>query len=162
RLDVVRVASVKRAQETVKVDVGDAVTRADALNRIKPPMDAEKNSASSVLRRRLAKAHKVPRLNLANVVQDHGRDRLMDVGGNTVELIGDKSKGDTEIDVVCLVEVRHHLEGRPTESGVTRGVGWKGRREVDVLGRKRVAARRPQRLPVRVGNGIGIPNSGSL
>src|SRR5216683_994056 len=135
--DMLRHAAVLREQFGVEVDVGDAVARADSLDRVETPVDAEENAASGDLRGRLAEAVVVPRADLADMVQDEGRDQLMNVARQAVELVGDEIEGDTEVDVVGLVEVSQSLEGRPTKGGVAGNVAGERRGKVDVLGRER-------------------------
>src|SRR5262249_21905817 len=77
--DVGRAIAVLRAQFGIEGDVGDAVARTDPIDGVKAPVNAEENAARSIFRSCLAKAGVVPRLNLPDVVQDEGRDRLMDV-----------------------------------------------------------------------------------
>src|SRR5262249_17806925 len=70
--DVGRAVPVVRAQLGVEADVGEAVARADPLDRVEAPVDAEEDAAGGVRRGRLAEAFVVPRQQLADVVQDEG------------------------------------------------------------------------------------------
>src|SRR5438552_4117727 len=94
-----RAARVDGPQQTVKVHVGDAVARAETFDCIEAKMDAEEDAAGCILGSRLAEAREMPGFNLANVVQDDGRNRLMDVLGNAVKLIGDERKRNTEVNI---------------------------------------------------------------
>src|SRR6059036_3610073 len=60
------------------------------------------------------------------------------------------------MDVVGLVEIRYSLEGGCAEGGVAGRIGGERWREIDVLARQRVAAWRPERLPVRVSDCIRV------
>src|SRR5579871_5787009 len=123
---MLRAAAVRRAQFGIEVDVGDAVARTDSLGRVETPVDAVKNPARGNLRSRLAEAVVVARADLANMVQDEGRDHFMNVARQAVELVGDEIEGDTEVDIVGLVKVRQRLEGRPPKGGVARNVAGNG------------------------------------
>src|SRR5260370_18233091 len=74
--DMLRHAAVLREQFGVEVDVGDAVARADSLDRVETPVDAEENAASGNLRARPAEALVVPRAHLTDIAQAARREPL--------------------------------------------------------------------------------------
>src|SRR5262249_31124566 len=105
-------------QDVGKDVIGHAVARADALDRVEVPVNAQVDPALGVFDLGLGQAVKRSRHN--------GPNPSVGAPGGTVELV--RSEGESNI--VLAVEATKDLERGAAKGGVARRVGREGRREV--------------------------------
>ena len=109
---------MNRREGVIEHVIGHAATKGDSLRLVEGPVNAEINSALTVLLLGLRQSRKTAR--------PIGPEISIVVAGLPIELVGNEREGD----VIGAIKAAHHLEERPSEPGMTGRIGGERRSKI--------------------------------